>query len=239
MNPEKKKGKRKKKVKIDRVEDLEKKDPVVDKTKSDKEKPVKEDSVTDDPEQVQVESADEIKKEERVLTDEEKIAKLEVELALTRDELLRERASFINYRKRTEEEKAQIRRFGAQDLAFDLLTILDYFEESLKFEAKEQDANAIIQGIKFTVEEFHKMLGKHGIKEIDTNIPFDPKIHEAFCTDDTSEQDPGTILKTHRKGYLYKDRVLRPAMVTVAVNHDESSEESNENGRTDQDSNKS
>jgi molecular chaperone GrpE len=141
---------------------------------------------------------------------------LEEKLSKATDDLLRERAAFINYRKRTEEEKDQIRRFGAQDLAFDLLTVLDYFEESLKFTSKDADSSPVIQGVKFTIEELHRLLGKHGVREIETDIPFDPKFHEAFGTEVTSEHKPDTILKVHRKGYLFKDRVLRPAMVTVS-----------------------
>jgi molecular chaperone GrpE len=143
---------------------------------------------------------------------------LEDKLSKANDDLLRERAAFINYRKRTEEEKDQIRRFGAQDLAFDLLTVLDYFEESLKFTSKDADSSPVIQGVKFTIEELHRLLGKHGVREIETDIPFDPKIHEAFASEETSEHKPDTILKVHRKGYTFKDRVLRPAMVTVSKN---------------------
>jgi len=132
------------------------------------------------------------------------------------DNLQRERASFINYRQRVEEEKAQIRRYSSQDLAFDLLNVLDYFEASMNFDNTSSDIHSIIQGVKFTIEELRRILAKYGIKEIECDSPFDPKIHEAFGVEFTDKAEPGTILQVHRKGYMYKDRVLRPAMVTVA-----------------------
>ena len=132
------------------------------------------------------------------------------------ENLQRERASFINYRQRVEEEKAQIRRYSSQDLAFDLLNVLDYFEASMNFDNTSSDIHSIIQGVKFTIEELRRILAKYGIKEIECDSPFDPKIHEAFGVEFTDKAEPGTILQVHRKGYMYKDRVLRPAMVTVA-----------------------
>lgn len=147
----------------------------------------------------------------------EHIDELEVKIEELTDSLQRERASFLNYRQRMDEEKTQIRSYGAQDLAFDLLNVLDYFESSLNFKTVEfTDAHAVIQGVKFTVEEMLRVLAKHGVKEIRTDIPFDPRIHEAFVAEATLDVDPGTILAVHRKGYMFKERVLRPAMVTVA-----------------------
>ena len=169
----------------------------------------------DEPE-MSYESSEERGKEFEKIDAESQVEKLEEKLSSALDDLLRERAAFINYRKRTEEEKDQIRRFGAQDLAFDLLTVLDYFEESLKFTSNDADSSPVIQGVKFTIEELHRLLGKHGVREIETDIPFDPKFHEAFGTEETSDHKPDTILKVHRKGYTFKDRVLRPAMVTVS-----------------------
>jgi len=148
---------------------------------------------------------------------EEHIEELERNIDALTDSLQRERASFINYRHRMDEEKALIRTYGAQDLAFDLLNVLDYFESSLNFESgKSSDAQAVILGVKFTVEEMRRVLSKHGVVEIRTDIPFDPRIHEAFVAEATYDVDPGTILAVHRKGYMFKERVLRPAMVTVA-----------------------
>lgn len=186
------------------------------------------DSVLDETEKSEL--ADESSKEPGIESERmdvySQLENLEDKLSKANDDLLRERAAFINYRKRTEEEKDQIRRFGAQDLAFDLLTVLDYFEESMKFTSKDADSSPVIQGVKFTIEELHRLLGKHGVREIETNIPFDPKIHEAFGTEETSEHKPDTILKVHRKGYTFKDRVLRPAMVTVSKNSKTGNKES-------------
>ena len=153
---------------------------------------------------------------------EEHIVELEEQLDDLTLDLQRERASFINYRHRMDEEKTLIRTYGAQDLAFDLLNVLDYFESSLNFDTgKSSDLQAVMQGVKFTIEEMTRVLSKHGVAEIRTDIPFDPRIHEAFVAEATMDVEPGTILAVHRKGYIFKERVLRPAMVTVAKSPEE------------------
>lgn len=176
--------------------------------------PVEKVDESDDVETSKMESV----KEE--ISDAETIAQLADKIEILTNELLRERAAVINYRKRMEEEKTQIRRYGAYDMAFDLLTVLDYFEESMKFDSADSNMESVLQGVKFTIEEMYKLLGRHGIKEIETDIPFNPKLHEAFSTEETEEHNPGDILNVHRKGYTYKDRVLRAAMVTVAKKPD-------------------
>ncbi|MBU1022868.1 nucleotide exchange factor GrpE [bacterium] len=204
MNPEKEKNKSKKRVRIDRDE----------KKISTDNDDLKTESESEDSNMEKDQEKTPSSKEE--LTPDETIAQLADKIEKLSDDLLRERASIINYRKRMEEEKGLIRRYGASDLAFDLLNVLDYFEESLKFESSDMDSQAILQGVKFTVDEMHKILAKHGIKEIETDSPFNPKLHEAFGTMETDDHEPGKILQIHRKGYMYKDRVLRAAMVTVS-----------------------
>jgi molecular chaperone GrpE len=151
-----------------------------------------------------------------IATLENRIDELLAESKQLVEDLQRERASFLNYRQRIEEEKTLIRRYGAQDLAFDLLNVIDYFEASLNFDEKNASLDSVVQGVKFTIEEFKRILAKYGIEEIKPDIPFDPRIHEAFGTEVTDKAAPGTILAVHRKGYIYKDKVLRAAMVTIA-----------------------
>ncbi len=180
----------------------------------------------DEPDKVETSKKESVKEK---ISDAETIAQLADKIEIINNELLRERAAVINYRKRMEEEKSQIRRYGAYDMAFDLLTVLDYFEESMKFDSADLNTESVLQGVKFTIEEMYKLLGRHGIKEIETDIPFDPKLHEAFGTEETEEHNPGEILNVHRKGYTYKDRVLRAAMVTVAKEPEKSGKTEDKN----------
>ncbi|MCD6218353.1 nucleotide exchange factor GrpE [bacterium] len=182
----------------------------------------------DEADDVETSKMESVKEE---ITDAETIAQLADKIEILTNELLRERAAVINYRKRMEEEKSQIRRYGAYDMAFDLLTILDYFEESMKFDSADLDTKSVLQGVKFTIEEMYKLLGRHGIKEIETDIPFNPKLHEAFSTEETEDHNSGDILNVHRKGYMYKDRILRAAMVTVA-REPEKSDKTEDKNRT-------
>jgi len=130
-----------------------------------------------------------------------------------------ERASFQTYRARIDKEKADIRRYGAQDLALDLLRVLDYFEMSLTFDLPDLPANAqgVIEGVKYTVQELHKVLDQHGIVPLPTDGLFDAATMEAISTEVRDDLPPNTILSVATKGYLYKDRVLRPARVVVSV----------------------
>lgn len=130
-----------------------------------------------------------------------------------------ERASFQTYRARIDKEKAEIRRYGGQDLSRDLLRVLDYFEMSLTFDLPDLPANAqgVIEGVKYTVQELHKVLDQHGIVAIPTEGMFDATTMEAVSTEVREDLPPNTILSVATKGYMYKDRVLRPARVVVSV----------------------
>lgn len=211
MNTDKSKGKKREKIDAALNDKASEKQVDDSKAKSLLDDEIKEKA--DESKDVETSGKESVKED---ISDAETIAQLADKIEILHNELLRERAAVINYRKRMEEEKTQIRRYGAYDMAFDLLTVLDYFEESMKFDSDDLNTESVLQGVKFTIEEMYKLLGRHGIKEIETDIPFNPKLHEAFGTVEADEHTPGEILEVHRKGYMYKDRVLRAAMVTVA-----------------------
>ncbi|HDS30901.1 MAG TPA: nucleotide exchange factor GrpE [Firmicutes bacterium] len=132
----------------------------------------------------------------------------------------RERAQFINYKRRIEEERKEIRKYACYDFAYDLLRVVDYFESSINFEKKlPEDAQSVIIGVKYTLDELKKVLAEYGVCPIEAEegMMFDSTCMEAIERQVVPDVGPGTILKVQRKGWRLHDRVLRSSMVVVAV----------------------
>jgi molecular chaperone GrpE len=151
----------------------------------------------------------------------EKIAQLEAELTAkteeanqNKDKYLRSVADFDNFRKRALREKDEARQYGAENLLRDLLVILDNMERAVEAAG---DAEQIKQGVKMTHDQFKGILKQHGVEILESaGNPFDPARHEAVAHIETEEHAPGTVMAEHRRGYKFRDRLLRPAMVSVA-----------------------
>ena len=143
------------------------------------------------------------------------------------DELNRERAKVQNIRRRTDEELQEARKYGAYDFAFDLLNIIDCLEMGMNcsVDAAPEVLKPFIEGVDYTVQELMNVLRKNGIEEIPTDIPYDPDFHQVFECIENSGEKPGTILKVNRRGYKYRDRVLRNALVVIAGGSSECQDE--------------
>lgn len=134
-----------------------------------------------------------------------------------------EQAAFRTYRERMDQEKADIRKYGAQQFAFDLLRVVDYFRMSLAFELPADlppAVTGVLEGVRFTITEFERVLEQHGIRPIDTSGGFDAACMEAVAARVEPGIAQGTVLSVEQPGYWYHDRVLRPARVVVAVESD-------------------
>jgi molecular chaperone GrpE len=146
------------------------------------------------------------------------VEELEGRVGELEEELNRERAKLQNVRRRADEEMQEVRKYGAYDLAFDLLNILDCLELGMNcnVEAPPEVLKPYIEGVDYTIQELMRVLRKNGIEEIPTDISYDPNLHQVFeCIEDSTEE-PGTIIDVKRKGYKLHDRVLRTALVSIA-----------------------
>ncbi len=131
-----------------------------------------------------------------------------------RDQYLRSRADFENFRKRVEKEKAEFYRYALADTLRDILPVLDNFERALEHEG---DAD-FKTGIEMIYKQLSDALTRAGLKPIDpAGEPFDPSFHEAIARYETTEVDPHKVVDVLQKGYLLHDRLLRPALVRVSV----------------------
>ncbi len=146
---------------------------------------------------------------ERLLTDKAELL----------DRLLRQRAEFENYRKRAERERAETIGSAGMDTVSALLPILDDFERALKSAFTEDAAGGqFAEGVALIYERLFSALKKQGLEPIESlGKPFDPNVHHAIETVPTEEAEDHSVFDELQRGYNFKGRLLRPAMVRVAV----------------------
>lgn len=151
-------------------------------------------------------------------TSEAKILELESKVAELTDKFYRANADFENLKKRVEKEKADIASYANEKFARDLLPVIDAMQMGASFEPDSDDefAKKIKEGFDITISQFQKCFEKHGISEIKTDGNFDPNIHNAVLSVDSEAHESGQIVQVMQKGYMINDRVLRPAMVSIA-----------------------
>lgn len=156
--------------------------------------------------------------DERIKELEEALAAKGAEAANNWDKYLRERADLENYRKRVQKEKEEILKYGNEQFIVDLLPALDNLERAVAH-ASDESMNAVIEGVKLTANMLLSTLKKFGVTPVETppGTPFDPAYHQAMAQVESADQAPNTVVSEFQKGYLLNDRLIRPAMVTVAV----------------------
>jgi molecular chaperone GrpE len=152
-------------------------------------------------------------------------AELELSQALSRegqkkledqhDRWLRAVADLENYKKRAQKEREEVQKFGVEKLLKDLLPVLDNLDRAIA--AAPPDA-PLTEGVRLVRQTFEAALARHGVKAFSAmGEHFDPARHEALMQVPTAEAAPGTVVMEHARGFLLHDRLVRPAMVGVAV----------------------
>ena len=141
--------------------------------------------------------------------------RLAAEKAELHDRLLRARAEFDNARRRAERERSDFLQFAAMDLVREILPVLDDFERALKVETADRE---YAKGVELIYQRLFETLKKLGLEPIETGgKPFDPNLHQAVERVETEEAEDQAILGEFQRGYNFKGKLLRPAMVRVAV----------------------
>ena len=142
------------------------------------------------------------------------IDKVRAERDALLDRLARLQAEFDNARKRAVREQQEFREFAAADVIKNILPVVDSFERALKAPVGESDLRS---GVELIHRQFQDALQKLGVQAIPAvGKEFDPRVHEAIEMVDTNEVEDHHVLDEVQRGYKYKDRLLRPAMVRVA-----------------------
>jgi molecular chaperone GrpE len=130
--------------------------------------------------------------------------------------LQRRQAEFENYRRRSERDRGEVFEFASMDAVKALLPALDDFERALKIESPDKE---YARGMELIYQRFFEALKKLGLEPIENDVPvFNPHIHHAVEMVDTKDHPDQTILEEYQRGYYFKGKLLRPAMVKVAVN---------------------
>lgn len=132
-----------------------------------------------------------------------------------RNRYLRTLADFDNLRKRTEREKADFARYATSGVLKDLIPVLDNFDRALEHSDADDDFH---KGVELIYKQLYDVLTKHGLRPIDqVGVHFDPNIHEAVVREEDPSVPSHTVTAILQKGYFLHDRLLRPALVKVAV----------------------
>lgn len=168
-------------------------------------------------EKQEVDSIDEIEEAEDSLVS-QKEAELEERIKELEDRYLRTHADFENTKKRLEKDKAQSLEYANQHLLKDLLPIADSLDKALESASTTENADKIAEGLRLIIDNLLKVFGKHGVDAIETDVEFNPELHEAVMHVKQEDKAEGEIAQVLQKGYRYKDRTLRAAMVSVVKN---------------------
>ena len=145
----------------------------------------------------------------------EELAMLRREVAELRDRSIRTLADFDNFRKRAERERQEQLRYAGSEVLRDLLGVVDNLERALGVEGDTDDLRA---GVELILRQLLDLLRRNGVERVEAQgRAFDPGVHEAVSRVEDAEVPVPTVSEEMQSGYLMKDRLLRPAMVVVAV----------------------
>ena len=155
----------------------------------------------------------------------EKIAALEAELATAKQDILYAHADTQNVRRRLEKELADARAYASTAFARDILSVADNLSRALATipaDLREDDkCKSLVVGLEATGRELDSVFGRNGITKLESvGQPLDPNKHQAMMEVPSADAAPGTIIMEMQAGYMIKDRLLRPAMVSVAKKPD-------------------
>ena len=143
------------------------------------------------------------------------VAELQSELADLRDRSIRTLADFENYRRRSERERDELKRFAVGDVLRELLPVLDNLQRALDAGGTVEDLKL---GVELTLRQFKELLKQRGIVEVPAlGAPFDPAVHEAVARVDDETVTAPTVIDELQRGYTLHGKLLRPALVRVAM----------------------
>jgi molecular chaperone GrpE len=145
-------------------------------------------------------------------------ARLTADLDDLRQTLLRRQADFDNYRKRIEKERADDYKRATARVVEGLIPVIDGFEHALAAH-REKEYEVYQKGFELIYKQLLDNVSRMGVERVDpTGSVFDPHLHQAMDRLETTDHEDGTVVQTFQPGYVFNGRVLRPAMVRVAVN---------------------
>nr|WP_157059994.1 nucleotide exchange factor GrpE [Saccharibacillus kuerlensis] len=159
-------------------------------------------------EQVSQESAEQLQ---------ERVAALTAQSEDYMQRLARSQADFDNFRKRTIREKEELGKYASSKLISELLPIVDNFGRALDTRPEVEGSESFVKGVEMIYRQFENVLQAEGLTAMETvGQPFNPEFHQAVMQVESDEHEEGIVVEELQKGYMLKDKVLRPAMVKVS-----------------------
>jgi molecular chaperone GrpE len=155
--------------------------------------------------------------EETPQTPEEKLEQAQAEAAEAHDRFLRASAELENYKKRTQKEMAEFKRFANASLVKEILGVVDNLERAVESSNGTNDKEQLAQGLDLTLKELLKIFKTFHVTPVESlGEKFDPRYHQAMMQEETTDHPGNVVIKELQKGYMIHDRLLRPAMVVVS-----------------------
>ena len=146
-----------------------------------------------------------------------KYRELEDQLRQAEERVLRTAADAENFKKRLQREKEEQTRYANETFVRELLPVIDNLERALQHSATAPNQEVLLEGVNMTLKGFIDTLARFGCTVLEAiGKTFDPNFHEAVSQEESSKVEPNTVLKELQKGYMLKERLLRPAMVIVS-----------------------
>lgn len=171
---------------------------------------------------------DEIKEEKKVAKEEKghekkvkknkEVEELTQKLAEMTDRCARAQAEVINFKRRKEEETSLRLKYCNEDLLLKFVGVVDNFERAIKMDDQDltDEVSKFLEGFKMMYTNMLEILRANEVVEIDVyDKPFDPKTSEAILVEHYEDREPHVVVEVLQKGYMYKDKILRPAMVKI------------------------
>jgi molecular chaperone GrpE len=147
----------------------------------------------------------------------QELAAKELEAKTNYDRFIRQTAELDNVKKRTAREREEISRFANELLIKDLLPVVDNLERAVAHASGGGNGKSLVEGVEMVLKGLLDVLAKHGVNQISAvGQPFDPSKHEAMAQVEDENYEPNSVVEELHKGYALRDRLLRPALVSVA-----------------------
>ncbi|WP_217557993.1 nucleotide exchange factor GrpE [Paenibacillus sp. GbtcB18] len=132
--------------------------------------------------------------------------------------LLRAQADFDNFRRRTRQEKEEFAKYASLKLIEQMLPVIDNFDRALVSSRETQDFEALTKGIEMVYRQLEQVMTQEGLTPIEAvGQPFNPEFHQAIMQVESDEHEEGIVVEEVQKGYMLKDKVIRPSMVKVSM----------------------
>ncbi len=146
-----------------------------------------------------------------------RLGEKEQEASTHYDKFLREKAEIENFKKRMQREKAEALRFANEPIISDLLPVVDNLERAVGHAQSGGTGQPLVEGVRLVLQALLDVLDEHGMSRVEAQGKvFDPTRHEALAQVESSVHSPNTVVEEHQRGYSLYNRLLRPALVTIA-----------------------